>query len=65
MRWALLGDGGAVEGIAPLLDRFDHRTTRPPSSTPRDAMALERTIMTEVVSELGISVNFSDADGDG
>jgi hypothetical protein len=63
-RWALLGDGDDITGVAPLLaDATVEQLAA--EFDAADAMALERTIVTEVVSELGISVNFSDADGDG
>ncbi len=63
-RWVLLGDGDQFVGLAPLLadSTVDQLTAEFDAA---DVMALERTIVTEVVSELGISVNFSDADGDG
>lgn len=74
MRWAFLGDPagstGNVEGIAPLLDdevveqlsaEFDAA-----AGLDGDALTeLERTITTNVVSSLGLSIQFSDADGDG
>ena len=63
-RWVLLGDGNENSGLAPLLaDSTVEQLTA--EFDAADAMALERTIVTEVVGELGISVNFSDADGDG
>ncbi len=76
MRWAMIGDtdrvGDGVEpgGLAPLLDddvvsqlvdEFDAA-----SSLDADALEqLEVTITTNVVSALGLSIQFSDADGDG
>ncbi|QQS24251.1 MAG: hypothetical protein IPM43_12680 [Actinomycetota bacterium] len=76
-RWAMLGDdgatdnGGGARGIAPLLDasvvdqlttEFDAHAAQPSFDTE---MALERTIKTNVAGDLGITVKFSDADGDG
>lgn len=63
IRLAILGDG-PTEGIAPLLtddlvDRLDGELDA------GDAMAVQITISTDVVGELGTTVNFSDADGDG
>lgn len=64
------GDGG-VDGIASLLDdqvveqlrtEFDAVAAEPSIAT---AVALERTVKTNVVGDLGITVSFSDADGDG
>ena len=71
VRWAILGDGDAVAGIAPLLDdevvaqlttEFDAVAA---NHTFEAVMALERTIKTNVAGDLGITVKFSDADGDG
>lgn len=73
MRWAILGDstrGDDANGISSLLDaevveqlvfEFDAAV-----GLDADAVkALEVTITTNVVSALGLSVQFSDADGDG
>lgn len=69
-RFALLGDDSS-EGIAPLLDDtvveqleadFAALAANPGFDTE---MALEQTIKTNVVGDLGLSVKFSDADGDG
>lgn len=74
MRWAILGDsaasGGAGEGIAPLLDSevVEQLTQEFDAAAELDGdalAALEMTITTNVVSALGLSVQFSDADGDG
>ena len=70
-RWALIGDGGAHVGISPLLndDVVDQLATEFDAAAANldeaSVMALERTIKTNVVSALGLTVNFSDADGDG
>jgi predicted lipoprotein len=70
VRWALVGDD-REGGLAPLLDEtvveqlvgeLDAVAGRPDEES---VMALERTVRTNVVSELGLAVNFSDADGDG
>ena len=74
MRWALLGDATAsttdIDGIAPLLDDevVTQLTTEFAAAADLDGdalRALETTISTNVVSALGLSVQFSDADGDG
>jgi Imelysin len=70
VRWVMLGDGD-VSGLAPLFgdDVVEQLTSEldaaaaDPSGEP--AMNVQRTIETNVVSELGIPVKFSDADGDG
>lgn len=74
MRWTFLGgptaSTGNVEGIAALLDDdlVEQLTTEFDAAADLDADALmevEVTITTGVVSALGLSVQFSDADGDG
>jgi predicted lipoprotein len=63
VRWLLLGDE-LTPGLAPLLSD----ATVEQLSAEFDAGAVgeyERTIASSVVGELGITVNFSDADGDG
>jgi len=63
VRLALLGDG-VTDGIAPLLS--DDLVGRLGAELDAvDAMAVQITISTDVVGELGTTVNFSDADGDG
>lgn len=70
IRWVMIGDE-SLEGIAPLLDddvveqlssEFDDAEASP---VGEPVMAIERTIKTNVVGDLGITVKFSDADGDG
>ncbi len=74
IRWAILGDPTAsvenVAGISDLLDDeiVDQLTAEFDAAAELDADALmnvELTINTNVVSSLGLSVQFSDADGDG
>jgi len=63
IRLALLG-AAAGEGITPLLsDELVERLTA--ELDAGDAMDVQVTISTDVVGELGTTVNFSDADGDG
>lgn len=62
-RWALLGDGEHA-GISELLSATTVEHLRAEFEAA-DTMALEITIRTEVAGDLGITVNFSDADGDG
>ncbi|WP_040491958.1 imelysin family protein [Ilumatobacter nonamiensis] len=63
VRLALVGEDG-TGGIAELLsDDLVERLTA--ELDAGDATALQITINTEVVGELGTTVNFSDADGDG
>ncbi len=63
IRLALLG-GGTDQGIAPLLsdDVVERLRSELDAS---DAEAVQITISTDVVGELGTTINFSDADGDG
>jgi predicted lipoprotein len=65
IRWALVGDGTPEHvGLTPLLsDDLVERLTA--ELDARDATEVQLTISTEVVGELGTTVNFSDADGDG
>ncbi|MEO1056306.1 MAG: hypothetical protein AAFY28_05255 [Actinomycetota bacterium] len=72
IEWAMVGDGtDTAVGIGPLLD--DDVAERLAADLaaaiddPSDAnlMAVEVTITTNVVSALGLAVQFSDADGDG
>lgn len=74
MRWALLGDDTVstrnTEGISALLDdevvdQLDSQFAAASGLDPDALMELELTITTNVVSSLGLSVQFSDADGDG
>ena len=63
IRLALLG-AAAQEGITPLLsDDLVERLTA--ELDDGDAEAVQVTISTDIVGELGTTVNFSDADGDG
>lgn len=72
IEWAMVGDGtDTAAGIAPLLDddvavQLAERLTAA-IEDPSDAnlMDVEVTITTNVVSALGLAVQFSDADGDG
>lgn len=63
VEWALLGDGDQM-GISELLsdDTVERLTTE---FAEGDVAEIELTVSTEVVSDLGTAVNFSDADGDG
>lgn len=67
VRIALIGGEGTEpphDGISPLLsDELVEQLTA--ELDAGDAAALEITINTDVVGELGTTVNFSDADGDG
>jgi predicted lipoprotein len=74
MRWTILGDPtastGNTVGMSGLLDDevVEQLTAELDAAAGLDAeaiMDLERTITTNVVSSLGLSVQFSDADGDG
>ncbi len=74
MRWAILGESNAstgdVDGLAPLLDDeiVEQLATEFDAAADLDGdalMVLETTITTNVVSALGLSIQFSDADGDG
>jgi predicted lipoprotein len=64
---AMLGDSEADQqrrGLAPLLP--DEISTRLSDELTRgDSTAAELTLSVDVASELGITLNFSDADGDG
>lgn len=63
IRLALLGAAGD-DGITSLLsDDLVERVTAELDAA--DAMAIQVTISTDIVGELGTTVNFSDADGDG
>lgn len=63
VRWLLLGDGDAP-GLAPLLS--DETVAQLTAELDAGAAnEYERTIASSVVGELGTTVNFSDADGDG
>ena len=63
VRWLLLGDDVAP-GLAPLLS--DATVEQLIAEFDGEAVnEYERTIASSVVGELGITVNFSDADGDG
>ncbi len=69
VRWALVGDNGD-SGIAPLLagDVVEQLNLEFDSAQTLDGDALkaiEQTVSTNIVSALGLSVQFSDADGDG
>jgi predicted lipoprotein len=71
VRWALLGDGTeGSSGISDLLDddvveRLGAEFTASESLTEEALVEVRRTITTNVASALGLSVQFSDADGDG
>ena len=72
IEWAMVGDGtdNAV-GIAPLLDDdvagqlAEQLAAAIADPSDGNLMAVEMTITTNVVSALGLAVQFSDADGDG
>jgi len=70
-RWAMLGDDNGSAGVSPLLDAavVERLTTEFDALAALAdfdvAMQLERTIATNVVADLGVTVKFSDADGDG
>ena len=66
VRWALLGVDGDEEhvGISSLLSE-ETRQRLDDELAAGDAAELEITITTEVAGELGTTINFSDADGDG
>ena len=61
---AVLGDGISNPGLTPLLsDGVVERLTA--ALDAGDAMTVQVILTTDVVGELGTTVNFSDADGDG
>lgn len=65
-RWAILGEGPDTElhGITELLDD-DTIDTLTEEFDAGDAEAIDTTLATDVVGQLGLTLNFSDADGDG
>jgi hypothetical protein len=71
VRWALLGDGSDESlGITELLDddvveRLESEFTAAKTLEDGALNEVGRTLTTNVVSTLGLSVQFSDADGDG
>lgn len=63
-RAAMLGNGGDQPGLSQLLD--EQIVTRLSDEFGRDdAAAADLTLSVDVASDLGITLNFSDADGDG
>ncbi|MEM9516741.1 MAG: hypothetical protein AAGA42_17970 [Actinomycetota bacterium] len=72
IEWAMVGDGtDTAVGIAPLLDDdvaaqlAEQLAAAIDDPSDGNLMAVEVTITTNVVSALGLAVQFSDADGDG
>ncbi len=71
VRWAIIGDGtAAMSGLSGLLnddvvEQLEAEFDAAKSLEPDALFELDRTITTNIVSALGLSVQFSDADGDG
>ena len=63
-RLAMLGDDRRRRAVT-AAQRRRSSLVCPTSSTAGDAAAAELSLSVDVVSELGITLNFSDADGDG